>query len=138
MHILTYSDGGARGNPGPAAIGFVIYSADNLATPLETHAAFIGERKTNNEAEYMALKAALTCALSYSPTKITCYLDSELVVKQLAGAYRVKNSTLQKEYEAISALRAQAPMLEFKHIPRAKNALADRLVNEALDMHMRV
>lgn len=138
MHILTYSDGGARGNPGPAAIGFVIYSADNLTTPLETHAAFIGERKTNNEAEYRALNAALTCALSYSPTKITCYLDSELVVKQLAGAYRVKNSTLQKEYEAISALRAQAPMLEFKHIPRAKNTLADRLVNEALDVHMRV
>ncbi len=126
--ITLFSDGGARGNPGPAAIGVVCYRGSEQLWTLKR---YIGET-TNNQAEYRALLAGLQKASGLSPT-ITCYLDSELVVKQLRGEYKVKDKDLQLLVrEVIAALQA-FERVNFEHVPRAKNAVADRLVNEALD-----
>lgn len=133
--IIVHSDGGARGNPGPAGIGVVI--ADGKGKVLAEVSEHIGDT-TNNIAEYtavlqglMALKALLggqTRAVS-----IDWKLDSELVVKQLAGEYKVKNPGLRPLHQEIQDLRAEFPELTFTHVRREQNADADRLVNDALD-----
>jgi len=137
MNILLYTDGGARGNPGPAAAGIVMYAAETPNTPLETEGIFLGQHMTNNEAEYKALAHGLTRALAYAPDTITCFLDSELVVKQLNGEYRVKHAGLKPLYDEVCAFRSKVPVLKFNHVPRAQNALADSLVNDTLDAHKR-
>ena len=129
--LTLYSDGGARGNPGPAAIGVVCRRGQEQ---LWTIQRYIGET-TNNQAEYQALIAGLTKAVG-STREITCYLDSELVVKQLQGVYRVKDKDLQPLVRQVIGLLPSFSRVEFKHIPRAKNTLADRLVNVALDKHL--
>lgn len=135
MNIVLYTDGGARGNPGPAAAGIVLYAADDTKNPLKQEGIFLGEHLTNNEAEYKALLHALSQCLAYSPKSVTCFLDSELVVKQLRGEYRVKHAGLKPLYQEVSAFRSKIPVLKFNHIPRAQNALADALVNETLDAY---
>lgn len=135
MNIVLYTDGGARGNPGPAAAGVVLYNADDMQNVLVQKGIFLGERLTNNEAEYKALLYALSLVLPFAPETVTCFLDSELVVKQLLGEYRVKNAGLKPLYKEVCAFRAKIPVLKFNHIPRAQNALADSLVNEALDAY---
>ena len=124
-----YSDGGARGNPGPAAIGFVLDIVDG---DVIKHGEYVGA-KTNNQAEYLALKAGLLWALQAGVDEISCFLDSELVVKQLAGEYRVKDAKLKELFFDVEQLREQFGQIEFKHVPREKNKEADRLLNEALD-----
>lgn len=133
MNIILYTDGGARGNPGPAAAGIVLFDAEYTESPLEESGVFLGEHMTNNEAEYRALLLALSRAVSYSPETVTCFLDSELVVKQLRGEYRVKHIGLKVLYDQVCAFRSKIPVLKFNHIPREQNALADALVNSALD-----
>lgn len=133
--ILVNSDGGARGNPGPAAIGVVIAKEDGEV--IEEMAEYIGE-STNNIAEYTAVLNGLhrLHARYGSKTKelaIDWRLDSELVEKQLAGEYKVKNPGLQPLHKAIMDLRVEFPHLKIRHVRREENKEADRLVNEALD-----
>jgi ribonuclease HI len=127
--IIIYTDGGARNNPGPAGIGIVIY--DETGKILETHKEFIGEA-TNNVAEYTALITALKRAKKYNPEEIECRLDSELVVKQTRGEYKTKDPKMRELLEEVRQLVFFKP-ITFSHIPRAKNVLADKLVNEAID-----
>jgi ribonuclease HI len=135
MKLKTYSDGGARGNPGPAGIGAVVYSEND--TVLFQVGEYIGET-TNNQAEYKALLRALREALSLGATVLTCYLDSELVVKQLQGKYKVREEGLKPLATEILGLLKNFESIEFVHVPREKNKLADKLVNEALDKQMGV
>lgn len=128
LHLFT--DGGSRGNPGQAAIGCIL--VDPEGTLLEEHMERIGI-ETNNVAEYRALIAGLKLALNYLPNRLICHMDSELVVKQLNGEYRVKMPTLAPLVEEIHELTLQFPDVVFKHIPRADNFRADSLVNRALD-----
>lgn len=130
MKLIIYSDGGARGNPGPAAIGFVIRNSQNQVVYKEGKT--IG-RKTNNEAEYAAIMAGLEKALSMGGTELECFLDSELVVKQLKGEYKVRDAGLAKNYLKVWNLQNKFKSVKYKHIYREKNVLADQLVNEALD-----
>lgn len=128
-----YTDGGARGNPGPAALGVVIKDAHSGAIIAELK-EYLGSA-TNNQAEYRALLAALSYAREQQATHIVCYLDSELIVKQMNRQYRVKNKNLAQLYLAAWKLASQFSSISFHHIPRAQNSAADRLVNQALDEH---
>lgn len=125
----VYSDGGARGNPGPAAIGAVIQQHGRT---VHTISRTIGTA-TNNQAEYQAVHAALEYLHSIGARQATCYLDSELVVHQLNGKYRIKNSELGAWYVKIRSLVNAIGPVTFVAIPREKNAAADALVNRALD-----
>lgn len=127
--FIIYSDGGARGNPGPAAIGYVIFEN---GIELIREKKFIGEA-TNNQAEYEALVQALSQAVSLGGQEVWCYLDSELVVKQLKGLYKVRDIKLKPKTNEVFRLSSKFKSLIFEHVPREKNKLADQLVNEALD-----
>ena len=135
MKIIVHSDGGARGNPGPAAIGVVIEKENGEM--IEEISEAIGDT-TNNIAEYTAVLRGLQVlevlfGAKVSEMEVDWRLDSELVVKQLAGEYKVKNPGLRPLYEEIRDLRARFPKLTLKHVRREENKEADRLVNEALD-----
>lgn len=128
--LIIYTDGGARGNPGPAAIGFVIYNKDREV--IEQNGEYIG-KNTNNYAEYMAVLKALEAAEKLKPEIIHFYLDSNLVVQQLNQRYKIKNEELGKLFIKIWNKRQSFKRVTFTHISRDKNKLADRLVNQALD-----
>lgn len=128
-NIHLYSDGGARGNPGPAAIGVVIEKDGEI---IETISKYIGET-TNNQAEYQALITGLEKAHTLGIKEIICNLDSELVVKQLNREYKVKNKDLVSLFIKAYNLSLQFKKISFNHIPRDKNKIADKLVNVALD-----
>ena len=129
--VLTLEfDGGSRGNPGPAGIGVVVRSGDG--TPLVTLGRFIG-RATNNVAEYRALITALQQARALGAKKVVVRGDSELVVKQMRGEYRVKNADLRTLYDEAKALVAHFAHATIDHNYRHKNALADKLANLAMD-----
>jgi ribonuclease HI len=129
--LVIYTDGGARGNPGPAAIGVVIYdeAGTNVIKQLGEH---IGD-STNNHAEYMALIRGLNEAVAMGARRVDFYLDSELVVKQLLGKYKIREENLQKLAGEALRLARNFESVEYFHVPREKNKLADKLVNEALD-----
>ncbi len=130
MRVIIHTDGGARGNPGPAAIGVVI--SDESDMQIKAIAEYIGTG-TNNQAEYKALVKGLTEAKNMGAEEVICYLDSELVVKQLTGLYKIKEPGLQALASEALALTGKFKKVEFKHVPRAQNAAADKLVNQALD-----
>jgi ribonuclease HI len=125
-----YTDGGARGNPGPAAFAYVLEADDG--TILAAHGETIGVA-TNNVAEYRGLVAGLAKALELSVPEVEVVSDSELLVKQMRGEYRVKNEALRELSLAAARLARQLDSVEYRHVRRAHNELADRLVNEALD-----
>lgn len=131
LHLFT--DGGSRGNPGQAAIGVVLEDPSSGST-LREHYERIGI-ETNNVAEYTALIEGLKIAKHYHPNRLVCHLDSELIVKQLNGEYKVKMATLKVFVDEIRELILEFPAIEFTHIPRADNHRADALVNKALDEH---
>jgi len=129
-HVLIFSDGGSRGNPGPSGCGAVITDQDgNILKKLKK---YIGET-TNNQAEYQALILGLKEAGKMKAEKISCYLDSLLVVEQLNGRWKVKKEELKPHYEWIKHFATQHPGIQFHHIPREKNTIADQLANEAMD-----
>lgn len=130
--LIIYTDGGARGNPGPAAIGVAIFDVANTHNPIKTLSLYLGET-TNNQAEYKALIAGLEEAKKLGAQELVCFLDSELVVKQLTGLYKIKEAGLKDLAMDALRLKNTFTQVEFKHIPREKNKLADQLVNEALD-----
>lgn len=129
MKATLHTDGGARGNPGPAGIGFVL--AIENREPVE-YGEYIGET-TNNQAEYKALLAGLRRALDEAVTDLACYLDSELVVKQVNGEYRIKNEELKPLAREVQDMAKQFPKITFQHVRREKNSGADKLVNKAID-----
>lgn len=132
LHLFT--DGGSRGNPGQAAIGCVLIDPVKGEVIREYKEA-IGI-KTNNVAEYEALIAGLKLASKYKPNRLICHLDSELVVKQLSGEYRIKMMSLQPLVDEIRELQSDFSDVQFVHVPRGDNFRADKLVNQALDERM--
>jgi ribonuclease HI len=130
--LTVYSDGGARGNPGPAAIAFLLISENGQV--LLAKSRYIGLR-TNNQAEYEALISALESAVTLGAEEVTCHLDSELVVKQLNGEYAVKNLELRKLWSKTCELRKRFKKARFINVPRTNSQIqiADKLVNETLD-----
>jgi ribonuclease HI len=130
VKAVLFTDGGARGNPGPAAYGFVLESEDGDL--LAAVGAAIGEA-TNNVAEYSGLIAGLTRAAEEGVTDLEVRSDSELMVKQMRGEYRVKNERLRPLSIEAARIERQLARVRYVHVPREKNELADRLVNEALD-----
>lgn len=134
MNAATlFTDGGARGNPGPAGIGYVLRIADKEAI---FHGEYIGET-TNNQAEYRALIAGMTRARAESVQELECFLDSELVVKQLNGQYKVKHPDLKPVVETVRSLKAHFSKVTFTAVRREKNKEADALVNGALDEQLK-
>jgi probable phosphoglycerate mutase len=130
LKARLFTDGGARGNPGPAAYGYVLEADDGTVLAAEGQA--IGSA-TNNVAEYSGLIAGLRKAAELHVPDVEVVSDSELMVKQMRGEYRVKNAALRAlSFEAASLAREFANV-EYRHVKRAHNELADRLVNEALD-----
>jgi ribonuclease HI len=126
-------DGGARGNPGPAAIGAVVLDATvHPPAVLASVSERIGDT-TNNVAEYQALIAGLEAALPFEPRSVRVRADSQLMIRQLEGRYRVKAVHLRPLYEQAMALLARFDDVDLGHIPREENADADALVNAALD-----
>jgi ribonuclease H / adenosylcobalamin/alpha-ribazole phosphatase len=124
------TDGGARGNPGPAAYAYVLEAEDGSV--LAAHAEAIGVA-TNNVAEYRALVAGLAKAIELSVRDLEVVSDSELLVKQMRGEYRVKNAALRELVDEAEALAARLERVSYRAVRRELNALADQLVNEALD-----
>lgn len=125
----AYVDGGARGNPGPAGYGVHITRDDGSVVELK---AAIGIT-TNNVAEYNGLLAALRWAVAEGVRALDVKADSELMVKQMLGVYRVKNAGLQPLYEEARRLASQVGRVKFQHVRREHNKNADRLANEAMD-----
>lgn len=134
--VTIHTDGGARGNPGPAAAAFVIRDAADGKTLLEG-GVFLGEA-TNNVAEYRGLIAGLQAAQKIGATSVEVISDSELLVQQMTGAYRVKNAGLRPLYETAVQLRETFKRFSIRHVRREQNKDADRLVNEAIDRRQNV
>ena len=130
MKARLSTDGGARGNPGPAAYGYVLEADDGDV--LAAHGERIG-RATNNVAEYRGLVAGMRKAAELGVTELDVVSDSELLVKQMRGEYRVKNEALRTLSLEAAALARQLVSVEYRHVKRAHNELADKLVNDALD-----
>jgi ribonuclease H / adenosylcobalamin/alpha-ribazole phosphatase len=124
------TDGGARGNPGPAAYGYVIETDDGHV--LAAHGEAIGHA-TNNVAEYSGLVAGLEKAAELGVSDLEVVSDSELLVKQMQGEYRVKNEALRALWEEANDLERRFKKVRYTAVRRAHNELADQLVNEALD-----
>lgn len=127
--LVINADGASRGNPGPAAIGATIKDENGLL--LASVSQRIG-RTTNNQAEYRALIAALEKAISLEARRVDIRLDSELVVRQVEGRYKVKKATLRPLYLRVGELLGRLEGFTLTHIPREQNAEADRLANAAL------
>ena len=130
MKAKLFTDGGARGNPGPAAYGYVLEAEDG--TVLAAHGERIGVA-TNNVAEYRALIAGLEKAVELAVPEVEVVSDSELLVKQMSGEYRVKNAALQDLSIQASRLARELGKVSYTAVRREHNKLADQLVNEALD-----
>jgi ribonuclease HI len=132
VKATLFADGGSRGNPGPAASGAVLY--DEHGEVVEEIGTFLGIA-TNNIAEWTALLEGLEAALARGVDDITIRLDSELVVKQLSGEYRVKHPGLQPLHARAKTLLRKFAHVEIGHVPRKDNAAADAVVNQVLDAH---
>ena len=130
MKAKLFTDGGSRGNPGPAAYGFVLEAEDG--TVIDARGEAIGTA-TNNVAEYAALVAGLERALEAGVVELEVVSDSELLVKQMRGEYRVKNKALQDLVLDASRLARKIHRVTYTAVRREHNVLADKLVNEALD-----
>ena len=125
-----FTDGGARGNPGPAAYGYVLEATDG--TVLDARGEAIGVA-TNNVAEYSGLVAGLTKAVELGVAELEVVSDSELMVRQMTGDYRVKNEGLKPLFQEASWLERKIRKVSYRAVRREHNKLADQLVNEALD-----
>lgn len=140
MKILLQCDGGSRGNPGPAAYGYVVYDITNqsnldAAIVLEKCGNYLG-LTTNNQAEYQGLIAGLTWIVKNTPdAEILIKMDSLLIVNQVKGLYKVKSPDLYPKYQEVRGLLSQLKSWSIAHTYREGNSLADSLVNEALDAH---
>ena len=130
MRAVLNTDGGARGNPGPAGIGVVLKDADGIV--IDEIAQPIGVT-TNNVAEYEALIAGLKLALDHNVTELDIYVDSELVASQLEGKWKIKNERLRGLAVTAQALMGRFDKTTIRHVRRSQNTHADRLANQAMD-----
>ena len=130
MKYVLFTDGGSRGNPGHAASAAIL--KDSAGKIVSQTGAYVGVA-TNNVAEYRALVIGLTMAIEMKVKDITCCLDSELVVRQMQGSYKVKNERMKQLWGEVNKLTKTFDTIEFKHITRDKNSEADALVNNVLD-----
>ena len=130
MKAKLWTDGGARGNPGPAAYGFVLQGEDG--EQLDARGEYIGHA-TNNVAEYSALIAGLEAAIALGVTELAVVSDSELMVKQMRGEYKVKNEALKELAQRAGAIARKLGTVTYTAVRRHHNTLADQLVNDALD-----
>lgn len=130
--IYTNSDGGARGNPGPGAIGVIVRRDGEI---LSKYSGFIGENVTNNIAEYEALIKALELASEFTKEEVTCILDSELIVKQLLGEYKVRHPKLLELFLKVQKLQDKFEKIRYLYTSRWNKfqRIADELLNEELD-----
>ncbi|MCL5794791.1 MAG: ribonuclease HI family protein [Patescibacteria group bacterium] len=142
--IIIFSDGGARGNPGPAAFGYILKlkTENEKLKTISEGSKYIGEA-TNNQAEYQGVLAALQevkkliVNSQWQIDEVICFLDSQLIVEQMSGNYKVKNEGLKPLYWQIRELILDLGVnIRFEHITRDKNEEADKLVNEAIDKHL--
>lgn len=128
--VELFVDGGSRGNPGPAGGGFVVFMGGK---EMLRGSEFYGH-KTNNQAEYLALRTALRETFNQFPDHpLHCFMDSQLVVEQMNGNYKVKNETLRPLYNEVQRIIGQFPSFTISHILREKNKIADQMANEAMD-----
>jgi ribonuclease HI len=125
-----FTDGGSRGNPGPSALGYVIL--DMSDGEIKKESEYLGIT-TNNQAEYKALLYGLKDALDHGVKELEVYMDSQLIVNQVNGEYKVKNADLLPIYTSVKDLASRFNKISFTHVPRAMNKIADALVNECLD-----
>jgi ribonuclease HI len=132
-YLIAHSDGGARGNPGPAGYGVVI--KDEAGRKVAALSQYLGHQ-TNNFAEYQGLIAALEYAVEHGPRALRLISDSELLVRQIKGIYKVKNSTLQELHGRAKELIAQLDWFSIDHALREHNREADDLANQAMDKGM--
>lgn len=132
VKLIVYTDGASRGNPGPASFGFTI--SDGVGKLVYEEGKYIGQA-TNNVAEYTAVLEAFEWIKQNTkgPTQVEVYADSKLVAEQLSGRYKIKASHLKPLIEKIKLLSVELGGVVFTHVPRARNSIADRLANEALD-----
>ncbi len=131
--LIIYCDGAARGNPGPAGAGVVIQ--DEQGRIIREVTQFLGHT-TNNQAEYSALIVGLQTAEEMAPDEINIRLDSELVVKQIKGQYRVRSEDLKPFYDEVTKLLRRFKRYTITHVPREQNREADILANVAIDAHV--
>ncbi|NIO36697.1 reverse transcriptase-like protein [Candidatus Bathyarchaeota archaeon] len=132
MRLKVYSDGASRGNPGISAIAFIILSGEGRL--LKKYFRYVGIR-TNNQAEYEALIYALESASTLTDQEVTCYMDSELVIKHLNGEYQVRNPKLKVLWLEVQELKHKFRRISFHNVPRTDIHIqqVDQLANEALD-----
>ena len=128
--VVAHVDGGARGNPGPAGYGVVIENHEGK--PIAEISRYLGHH-TNNFAEYSGLIAALSYALEHQHSAVRVLSDSELMVRQMNGVYKVRSRDLRPLYEQARALAQRLNWFRIEHVGREQNARADRLANEAMD-----
>ena len=133
--VLIHTDGGARGNPGPAGIGVVFFGESGKV--IQEFKAYIGEA-TNNVAEYKALILALEQAHKLGFSDLNINMDSELIVRQMQGVYKIKEPALQVLAKQVLALTNHFNKITYRHVVREKNKEADKLVNQAIDAHLGV
>lgn len=129
-YLVAHTDGGARGNPGPAGFGVIIH--DGNGAKVAALSQYLGHQ-TNNFAEYQALIAALEYAVEHGAAGLKVISDSELMVRQIKGIYKVKDSTLRDLHARASQLSRKLQRFEIEHVLRAKNREADELANAAMD-----
>lgn len=130
MKLFTFTDGGSRSNPGPAATGIVIKNPEGEI--LASYGEYLGEQ-TNNYAEYKAIISALAKAKTLGATEVVCVLDSKLVVEQLSGSWKVKHENIKPLVREARELMNQFEKVTLKHVLREKNKEADAEVNKVLD-----
>lgn len=131
--VKIFGDGGSRGNPGPSASGYIIMDMEDNV--IVDKGVYLGVT-TNNQAEYASVRLALEAALKMGVREADVYMDSLLVVNQMKGIFKVKNRDLWPVHDAIKKLVAKFDKVEFSHVPREFNKLADAAVNRALDEHL--
>jgi ribonuclease HI len=131
MATQIFTDGAARGNPGPAGIGVLIRNDEKILAEIYD---YIGET-TNNQAEYMAFIRGIEESIDMGETDLEAFSDSELLVKQVNGEYRVKNGGLIPLYNQVKSLIKKFDTIKVYHIPREENKLADKLANRGIDEH---
>lgn len=136
MDVILHIDGGSRGNPGPAGAGIVIRSADD-GTVLRRAGVYLGEA-TNNVAEYRGLIEGLQQARRLGATRVEVVSDSELLVRQMNGQYRVKNAGLQSLFQQAQELTGTFERFAIRHVRREENALADEMANRAMNLRRTV
>jgi ribonuclease HI len=136
MTILAYTDGASRGNPGESGVGIVL--KDELGNMIGSHFGYIGEA-TNNIAEYMALATCLKLVKEIECDHLVVHSDSELMVRQLNGQYKVKDKGLKKHFLHIQKILTASPFqFAIKHVPREENREADQLANRGIDTKKRL